>query len=109
MLCSALVCSYLAALPRELREELWKFVHYIHRDENTIEAGITKRFHNSSPTHYCMGKITLVPPPEPVWFMGSRPTWSREQFLYYSRDGTAVIVYYKHPIDNVYYTSIETL
>ena len=100
----------LRLLPQELKEELWKFVHYVHRDTVEVEIGITKRFHETCATH-CrveggLSSISPVSPPEPLWFMGSHSTWAREQFLYYSRDGMVVHVHYQHPIG--YYTSIWT-
>lgn len=90
----------LRQLPRELREELWKFAHYIAYDK-VIDmdriAYVISCLSAPETNHYTVTASLPIrvdtPPLTPSWIMGYFEYYER-RILYYSHDGTAVYIDY---------------
>ena len=102
---------YFAALPRELREELWKFVHY----EIVVMGGwianrLARITNDPAVIHRYVGSsdIPVVSSPKYLWLMGRWISETKVQFLYYSRDGMAVYVVYQTDPNVWYRDTAET-
>ena len=81
----------LRLLPRELREELWKFVHYI----PTPEDYVLNRMNEREVMHYQDMVPIDTPPCLPLHVMAYNTDYDTDtRYLYYATDGMAVYVDY---------------
>ena len=84
----------LSTLPRELREELWKFVHYIPAPKDHV----LDRMIEEEVMHYQNMIPVDNPPCLPLFFVGYYvdhiSCYDDRRYLYYATDGMAVYVDY---------------